>query len=133
AESIRLFPATSEAKKAIQQILDVVGLRPNFEINAANVDNAAAIIYNGRRYILYNTKFMTDINTAAHTNWAGISILAHEIGHHLNGHTLSDQGSRPDLELEADEFSGFVLRKMGATLHEAQFAMEIAANEKQSH
>src|SRR5947207_2384284 len=75
AKSIRLFPATSEAKKAIQQILDVVGLRPNFEINAANVDNAAAIIYNGRRYILYNTKFMTDINTAAHTNWAGISIL----------------------------------------------------------
>ena len=34
-------------------------------------------------------------------------------------HTLERGGSRPEIELEADEFSGFVLRKMGATLPQA--------------
>jgi hypothetical protein len=129
---LRLSPATAEAKKEIQNILDVIGLRANFEINAANVDNAAAIISGGKRYILYNPQFMNAINSAAHTDWARISILAHEIGHHLNGHTLGKGGSEPDLELEADEFSGFVLRKMGASLHDSQRAMEVAAANKQS-
>ena len=32
------------------------------------------------------------------------------------------------MELEADEFSGFVLRKMGATLTEAQSALQLLAN-----
>jgi hypothetical protein len=55
-------------------------------------------------------------------------VLAHEIGHHLNGHTVTSSGSQPSLELEADEFSGFVLRKMGASLTEAQAAMKTLAS-----
>lgn len=34
------------------------------------------------------------------------SIHAHEIGHHLSGHTLTSGGDRHQQELEADEFSG---------------------------
>lgn len=45
--------------------------------------------------------------------------MAHEIGHHLSGHTLDGLGSRPKKELEADRFSGFILQKMGATLDQA--------------
>src|SRR5687767_6307892 len=133
ADEISTYSSTADARKAVQRILDVVGLRPNFEIRAANVPNAAAVIFKGQRYILYNTKFMRAINSAAKTDWAGISILAHEVGHHLNGHTLTNQGSRPDLELEADEFSGFILRKLGASLENAQKAMSIAADKKSSH
>jgi len=33
-------------------------------------------------------------------------------------------------ELEADEFSGFVLRKIGATLSEAQTAMKVIGNDR---
>jgi len=124
-------PAANE-EQAIQDILNVVGLRPNFEVRSANVPNAAAVIRNNERYILYNGSFMKSINSAAKTNWAGISILAHEIGHHLNGHTLLQGGSRPDIELEADEFSGFILRKMGASLLDAQKAMQVAASAKAS-
>jgi len=76
---------------------------------------------------------MDRINSATGNKWAAISILAHEIGHHLNGHTLDKVGSRPQTELEADEFSGFVLRKMGATLEEAQSAMALIASMKGSH
>lgn len=54
------------------------------------------------------------------------------IGHHLNGHTLSRQGSNHADELEADEFSGFVLRKMGASLEEAQAAMKVLSDERSS-
>ena len=42
--------------------------------------------------------------------------MAHEIAHHLSGHTITPGGSRPEIELEADKFSGFVLQKMGAPL-----------------
>ncbi|MDB5199774.1 MAG: hypothetical protein JWO92_1737 [Chitinophagaceae bacterium] len=126
------FTSVSEAKTMIADIIEVIGLKQNFEVMAANVDNAAAVVYQGKRYILYNPDFINRLNAAAGNKWASVSILAHEIGHHLNGHTLENIGSQPEKELEADEFSGFVLRRMGATLAEAQAAMKIAANYKRS-
>jgi hypothetical protein len=108
----------------IREITDAVGLKARFELRSTrDVDNAAAVVYNGKRYLLYNPDFLNAINKAGHTDWAGISILAHEMGHHLNGHTLRAGGSQPADELEADEFSGFVLRKLGASLAQAQAAM----------
>ena len=108
----------------IREITDAVGLKARFELRATReVDNAAAVVYNGQRYLLYNPAFLNSVNRAGHTDWAGISILAHEMGHHLNGPTLRAGGSQPADELEADEFSGFVLRKLGASLAQAQAAM----------
>ncbi|HEX8270500.1 MAG TPA: hypothetical protein VF581_11470 [Flavobacterium sp.] len=121
------------AEAVISRIMAVVGLKPNFEIRAANIPNAAAVILDNKRYILYNKRFINAINAASGNDWAGISIIAHEIGHHLNGHTLKKGGSRPDIELEADEFSGFVLNKLGAGIEDAQAAMSIAASQKSSH
>ncbi len=133
AGDIKLTAPDASATEVIRQIMQVVGLKPNFEIRAANVPNAAAVVLEGKRYILYNKRFMNAINSASGTDWAAISILAHEIGHHLNGHTIDGQGSRPEIELEADEFSGFVLSKLGATLEDAQAAMNVAASLKASH
>ncbi|WP_207432305.1 M48 family metalloprotease [Sabulibacter ruber] len=121
------------ARDIITEIIDVVGLKPRFEVRAANVPNAAAVIMNGQRYILYNEQFVSSLNNALKTDWAGVSILAHEIGHHLNGHTLSKSGSNHRDELEADEFSGFVLRKMGASLSEAQAAIGALAEDEDSY
>ena len=124
--------APAGARDIVKEIIDVVGLKPRFELRAANIENAAAVIYNGNRYILYNEDFLAAINNAVRTDWAGVSILAHEIGHHLNGHTLARSGSNPADELEADEFSGFVLRKMGASLAEAQAAINLLSEERTS-
>ena len=124
------FSSSAEAKNVVTDIIDVLGLQPKFEVRSANIPNAAAVIASGKRYILYNPNFINTINKAAGNKWASVAILAHEIGHHLNGHTLQAGGSRPNIELEADEFSGFVLRKMGASLSEAQSAMKIAANHR---
>ena len=117
----------------IREITDAVGLKPRFELRATTeIPNAAAVVYGGKRFLLYNPNFVSSVNRAGHTDWAGISILAHEMGHHLNGHTLRAGGSQPADELEADEFSGFVLRKMGASLAQAQAAMATVADDEGS-
>ena len=114
----------------IREITDAVGLKSRFELRATReIDNAAAVVYNGKRFLLYNPDFLNSVNRAGHTDWAGISILAHEMGHHLNGHTLRTGGSQPADELEADEFSGFVLRKLGASMAQAQAAMATVADD----
>jgi len=123
------FRSNAEAEQVVSDIVAVVGIRPNFSVQAASIDNAAAMVRGDRQYLLYNPKFIQSIIKSTSTNWSAISIMAHEIGHHLNGHTLKAGGSRPKMELEADEFSGFVLRKMGATLKEAQAAMSLLASD----
>jgi len=121
----------NDARVIIKAILNVIGLKANFEIKPANIPNATAIIQKDKRYILYNPSFISSINNSLHTNWASISILAHEIGHHLNGHTLVKGGSNHKVELECDEFSGFILRKMGASLKEAQAAVNGLCRDKE--
>ncbi|GAB2786556.1 hypothetical protein HNQ93_002848 [Hymenobacter luteus] len=120
-------------RDVLREITDVVGLKPRFELRATTeVQNAAAVVYGGKRYLLYNPQFVAAVNRAGRTDWAGISILAHEMGHHLNGHTLRAGGSNPADELEADEFSGFVLRKMGASLAQAQAGMAVVSDDEAS-
>lgn len=131
-DDIYSFSSTNEAIKIITRIVDAVGLEQNFEVRAANVPNAAAVIFEDKRYILYSQVFMSEIESTTKTKWASISILAHEIGHHLNGHTLDSIGSRPDKELEADKFSGFVCYMLGGTLKEAQEAMRHISSETSS-
>lgn len=99
------FASDREADGAVKRILSYSGLEPNFEIAAANVPNAAAVLDDTgqKRLILYNQDFMERIKGQTRTDWSAISILAHEIGHHLQGHTLRPGGSRPASELEADK------------------------------
>ena len=126
----QIAPAPTDV---IREITDAVGLKARFALRATrDIDNAAAVVYNGQRFLLYNPDFLNAVNRAGHTDWAGISILAHEMGHHLNGHTLRSGGSQPADELEADEFSGFVLRKLGASLAQAQAAMATVADDQGS-
>lgn len=122
------FSTNQEAIQVVNDIMNAVGLRANFKVQAAKVPNAAAIVMGDTRYVLYNPKFIQSIKRGTKTNWSAVSIMAHEIGHHLQGHTLKKTGSRPATELEADEFSGFVLRRMGASLKEAQAAMALLAS-----
>ncbi|WP_426491709.1 membrane-binding protein [Hymenobacter sp. 102] len=125
--------ASTGQRDVLREITDVVGLKPRFQLRATSeVQNAAAVVYGGQRYLLYNPRFVAAVNRAGRTDWAGISILAHEMGHHLNGHTLRAGGSNPADELEADEFSGFVLRKMGASMAEAQAGMAVVSDDEAS-
>jgi hypothetical protein len=126
------FTTAAQGRDIAERIIDAVGLRAELDIRPANIDNAAAVVYGGKRYVLYNPTFINKLIQTTGTEWAAISVLAHEIGHHLNGHTVSGSGSQPSMELEADEFSGYVLRKMGASLQEAQAAMQTLASARAS-
>lgn len=131
------YDSYEEAEVPVANIMEQLGLRMNFLlVRCANINNAFAVNLEGDigqiRYIIYDDGFLNRIGMKAQTDWAAISILAHEIGHHLNGHTLDGQGSRPDKELEADEFSGFALNRLGASLEEAKAAMQNAGGDKAS-
>ncbi len=122
----------SDAEAALQRVMKQTGLPTNFLLIASDVDNAAAVLHENKRYILYNQRFMENVKRQTKSEFGALSILAHEVGHHLSGHTLLESDARPELELEADRFSGFVLAKMGASLDEACIAMETYGGESLS-
>jgi hypothetical protein len=126
------FSESASAGIAVRELLDTAGLVGNFVVRPANVPNAMASVRMGERFIEYNPTFVEQLKTGTSTNWSVYSVLAHEIGHHLQGHTLRAGGSRPDLELEADEYSGFLLAKMGSSLADAQKAMQTFGSDTSS-
>ena len=135
------FSTDNMADQALNKILSVTGLSKRFVLApCSEISNCLAISYKGIRYILFDKEFMKQISSSG-SNWTNLSILAHEVGHHINGHTIdvvmySDEVvDRPDLEsfrkmeLEADEFSGFVMAKLGASLEQATAAVMIMSND----
>src|SRR5688572_25510091 len=114
----------SIAEIIVQEVLDAIGSKTAFIVRPATIPNAAAAVVNGQQYILYNPYFMSALTRATGSNrWVPVAVLAHEIGHHLIGHTKTHTASVPENELEADAFSGYVLRRMGAGLQDAQLAI----------
>lgn len=114
--------APGDCVLAVKQIMNFTGLPSNFVVVSGPVDNAAAVIlldqnHIPRRVIAFNSEFMRRASqTVGGSPWGPISVMAHEIAHHLSGHTIVPGGSRPEIELEADKFSGYVLQRMGAPL-----------------
>jgi len=129
-KTIFTFDSDDEAQKAVDKICELTALKSNFEIKAADVPNACAVVKcdelgNCKRFILYNQEFMFLVNDISNTNFSKIAILAHEIAHHLNGHTLTNDGRNWEFELEADKFAGFVLGKLGASLEDVKNVFSI--------
>jgi len=124
-------------ERLVAQIVEKFGMKNAFLIIPCDrTPNAQATIdQNGRPYILYNPEFLKSVKSLNFTttsiptnvtNWETLTILAHEIAHHLNYHLVNPH---PDatfrsMELEADETAGFILYKLGATLEESQRAMK---------
>jgi hypothetical protein len=125
------FNKREDAQKIVTEIMNVVGLKPNFILKPANVKNLEASVSKHQRYILYNPEFISWVNKTSKNQWTAIALLAHEIGHHLNGHTLKKRGNN-QLELEADEFAGFVLNKLGASMEQSQRIMNYIAKAQES-
>lgn len=118
-ETLYSFASSDEARALVADIMSTVGLVPRFTVFAANVPNAAAVIEGEERLIVYSENWIQ--NTIADNRWAAVSLMAHEIAHHLNGHTLEAGGSRPPTELEADSFAGFAVGRLGGSLQDAQW------------
>lgn len=134
------FSNNKAADSALDEILNVIGASKRFVIQpCSNIDNAAAITLLGVRYIFYNPNWMSDLEYSG--DWVNKFILAHEVGHHINNHTIDvalrisgqiknsqDLASSRFEELEADEFAGFVLGRLGANLNQALSAVQNLSN-----
>ena len=128
-DAIYGFQSDNAAREALNRVVGATGLQPNFHIFAGNVPNAAAVIQGDTRLIVYNQPWMEQLGNATGSDWARLAVLAHEVGHHLQNHTLEGGGSRPERELEADEYAGFTLQRMGATLEQTVQLTQIFPDE----
>lgn len=89
---------------------------------------------NGNKYLAYEEDVFRGMRFSSERSWGAIFILAHEIAHHALDHIITTEetpvggvvglrNARRSNEAIADEFSGFVLSKMGASLPEAIHAL----------
>jgi hypothetical protein len=122
--------SNGHAERVVDRILKPIGLLRNFNVmECANTRNCFATVVQGQRFIIYDGAFMQRIEEETDTDWSAISIMAHEIGHHLQGHTIDGKGARPQKEIEADKFSGFVLHQLGASMEESFAAIRALGSE----
>ncbi len=122
------------AKEAVHRIVRHSGLQPDFTVQEdPSIPTAVAYIRKKQRVIAYNPAFMARVMDSTCTNWSAISVLAHEIGHHLLGHTLDPDKVRPGDELACDRYSGFILHAMGATQDEALATQAVAGDPHGTH
>jgi hypothetical protein len=137
-QNFNQFSSNSEANDALNRILFVTGATPNFVLMECDkISNAVAVTYKGERYILYDREFLSLISRNS-SSWSNLFILAHEVGHHINGHTkdiaLGSILSAQELEeqrreeLDADLYAGFVLAKLGATLNQTTAAINLISS-----
>ncbi|MBL7764023.1 MAG: M48 family metalloprotease [Chitinophagaceae bacterium] len=127
------FQSVYEAKSILAAMLDSIKWKENFSVREQNgIQNAYATIINRQRWIVYDNNFLEDIDAYTSTKWASISVLAHEMGHHYYNHVVSNSGSTPPKEIEADAFSGYVMQRLGATLQQSVAAMQAIASDQAS-
>jgi len=128
------FDASNEADKIVAEIVASVSLQKNFIVKSSDCKNALATTDGGKRYILYNTTFLENFKKDARTKWAAYCVMAHEIGHHLNGHdfAVTNKRKRKSMELEADIFAGGVLYTLGASLDEAKAGIDLLQSNGES-
>ncbi len=126
--NLHYWPPGERGKEWLLGILDQAGVEHNsIKLSVGSVDNALATVIGERRYIFYNQAWIEKAIDKSNKDWAAIGLIAHEVGHHLNGHLLvetDDTQKRHQFELEADRYSGSVLFKMGATVVNAISAVE---------
>lgn len=133
------FQNNLEAKNALDKICDAAGLVNNYVLMPCpNVGTCLATLKDNVPMILYDNDFLRKIksygfsekkitsnNSNSNVDWTSLTILAHELGHHVNQHfSKLRTGVEYNLknELEADEFAGKTLYKLGATLNQIKFA-----------
>jgi hypothetical protein len=114
----------TQALQIITKICDLVSLPVNFGVEPCDgINTCRAFVYdNGERYVFYDRKFIRNITTSNGNDWCLIAMLAHELGHHLCGHSILvavDPLKHRKSELQADQFAGAMLARMGANQNEA--------------
>ncbi len=127
----------ADVERLITDLLIRSGAENRFIIQSCNeINNCQAIVRkDGKAYLFYNPNFLTKaiaLNFTMGTapidiikqDWRVLGVLSHELGHLINNHlTNTSKPNQLDLELEADEYAGYMMYLMGATLKQTQSCM----------
>jgi tetratricopeptide (TPR) repeat protein len=105
----------------VNRMMSSIALPQNFIlVECSNIKNAFAYTKNGVRYIIIDKNWVQSFHSQ---DWFIQSIIAHEIGHHLCGHSIQETSmsleQRKQRELEADRFAGYLLKTINGTLNQA--------------
>jgi len=134
---LRTMPADPASVEAVLSILRCAGVTPDFRILAARVAYAqSAVGGRGRgdeQFIFFDPQYLQSSEEQAGP-WARTFVLAHEVGHHVNGDLSPDGPSRrfatsdsagAVLELRADRWAGRILYKLGASRNDISGLLSI--------
>jgi len=128
-EELYSFESTPPVPGIVDQILKATGSERNFELLQCNVESVAAILHEGKRYLLYSQDFYLRLPNKDRA--VAYGLLAHEIGHHINQHTF-DPAFREKEELEADFFMGYALCKVEG-IAQLRSALDVPRNQPLSY
>jgi TPR repeat protein len=120
----------------ISELCKVANVKNNFLlIPCKNITYCNAFQKNYKKYIFYNPEFIKQlknfnfglgltvdsINTKFN-EWEAVASFAHEISHHLCGHLPvgNCKLTKQEMELQADEYAGYLLYKLNASLSQSQ-------------
>jgi uncharacterized protein (TIGR02145 family) len=125
------FVSETEVDNLVSEMLARFGARNRYIImSCPQVDNCQAVLYKGRPYILFNPEFLQSVKrlnfssatlpTLQARDWSALTILAHELGHHINNHLINPlpDATARDMELEADQTAGFIIYMMGGEVRD---------------
>ena len=103
---------SSGVPQVVRRINRALSINPDFDILILRGDdNAFAGVAGGRRILGIDVGFLVRLNQHVGTEWSAISIIAHEVGHHIAGFSTS----RFRNELNADYWSGHALQRLGSS------------------
>ena len=124
----------------LRRVINVTDAQPSISVIPSNdVGNLMAVMGNrGEAIILYEPAFVQKVIDGDTSEWVLLNILAHEVGHHARFHvqqasfagTTLITSERRNFELQADDFSGYLLCKLGATNDEIHLALAFMEREE---
>ena len=131
-DKVEIEAASTSYDKFIQDVLNLIGI-PNsdIEIRTTSSFGAFSVINRDckRRFFLYSKAFFDSVYVVTKSYNPIKSICFHEIAHHFYRHPLKSKWEAHIHELEADRYSGFQMRLIGASLEESIAAMQYFGNE----
>ena len=117
-------PAEIGDRSGIPDVVAEIQKKIEIDVNIAiyilkvNTNNCFATIgKGGQKMLIVDNFFLDQVNKETGTEWAAISIIAHEVGHLIAG--FKWRTNRLDRELDGDYWSGYILKKLGAGKEEA--------------
>ncbi|NDC78349.1 MAG: hypothetical protein EBZ67_10830 [Chitinophagia bacterium] len=129
------FMSEEDVNRLVSEMLGRIGAMNRYIVmGCTQVENCQATVVDGRPYILYNPQFLQSVRrldfsskqlpTVQAQDWETLTILAHELGHHINNHLTNPLpgATAVDMELEADRSAGFMIYLMGGSLAQASSA-----------